>query len=62
MVRKMLWLLVSCLMVLSLVIASCGGDEPDGGVEPDGGDEPVVDTSDEPVSDGTFNSLALGTG
>jgi peptide/nickel transport system substrate-binding protein len=27
MVKKIAWLLVSCLMVLSLVIASCGGEE-----------------------------------
>jgi len=25
--RKVVWLLVSCLMVLSLVLASCGGEE-----------------------------------
>ncbi len=31
MTKKMLWLLVSCLMVLSLVMASCGGAEETGG-------------------------------
>ena len=31
MVKKMVWLVVSCLMALSLIVASCGGEEDTGG-------------------------------
>ena len=31
MTKKVVWLVLSCLMVLSLVVASCGGDEDTGG-------------------------------
>ena len=56
MVRKILLLLVSCMMVLSLVIASCGGGEEG----PDDGDEPEPqDTADVPKYGGTFNRIAL---
>ncbi|MBN2076176.1 MAG: ABC transporter substrate-binding protein [Dehalococcoidales bacterium] len=58
MVRKMLWLLVSCLMVLSLVIASCGGGEEE---EPENGDEPEPqDTADVPKYGGIHNRIGLG--
>jgi len=57
MVRKTLWLLVSCLMVLSLVIASCGGG---GEEEPENGDEPVLGTPDVPKYGGIHNRIGLG--
>ncbi|UCD08303.1 MAG: ABC transporter substrate-binding protein [Dehalococcoidales bacterium] len=62
MVRKTLWLFVSCLMVLSLVIASCGGGEDGEKEKPDDGDKEVVDTFDEAIYDGTFNRIGLGSG
>lgn len=31
MTKKIVWLVISCLMVISLVMASCGGDEDTGG-------------------------------
>ena len=56
MVRKALWLLVSCLMVLSLMIASCGGGEE----EEEDGDGDVVDTSNVPKYGGVHNRVGLG--
>jgi len=57
MVKKTVWLLVSCLMVLSLVIASCGGG---GEEEPENGDEPVLGTPDVPKYGGIHNRIGLG--
>ncbi|MFC1948093.1 ABC transporter substrate-binding protein [Chloroflexota bacterium] len=54
MVKKTLWLLVSCLMVLSLVIASCGGGE-----EEEPGEEGYASRT-EPKYGGTFNRIGLG--
>ena len=53
MVRKTLWLLVSCLMVLSLVIASCGGGEEE---EPGEGDTGYAPRT-EPKYGGTFTRI-----
>ena len=38
MIKRMMWILVSCLMVLSLILASCGTTETTGGIEKDEGD------------------------
>ncbi|UCC17363.1 MAG: ABC transporter substrate-binding protein [Dehalococcoidales bacterium] len=46
--KKIVWLVVSCLMVLSLVMVSCGGEEDTNGTKPDG------TTSDEPQYGGTI--------
>ncbi len=43
--KKIIWILVSCLMVLSLVMASCGEAEPEGEVEV--GEEEVIVTEEE---------------
>jgi peptide/nickel transport system substrate-binding protein len=48
-VKKIVWLVVSCLMVLSLIVASCGGGE---------GEEEVKTVSEKPEYGGTIN-LAL---
>ncbi|UCD08304.1 MAG: ABC transporter substrate-binding protein [Dehalococcoidales bacterium] len=57
MVKKTIWILVSCLIVLSLVIASCGGDADDGTTtEPD---KPTV-TEDTPNYGGTFTRIRRG--
>jgi peptide/nickel transport system substrate-binding protein len=64
MVKKVIWVLVCCLMALSLVIASCGN----GGTESSDGDttstpgdeEEVVSTSpDTPKYGGTFTRIRL---
>ncbi|OGN91061.1 MAG: hypothetical protein A2158_05320 [Chloroflexi bacterium RBG_13_46_14] len=52
MVRKTLWLLVSCLMVLSLVIASCGGGEEEEEEEEEGYASPTT-----PKYGGTFTRI-----
>lgn len=54
MTRKILWILVSCLMVLSLILASCGTTETTGGVVEDEDDDKVIITETEtggPVDD-----------
>ena len=38
--KKIVWLVVSCLMALSLILVSCGGDEGTGGTTTGGSDEP----------------------
>jgi peptide/nickel transport system substrate-binding protein len=49
MTKRILWMLMSCLMVLSLVVVSCGGDEDTNGTtKPDG------TSSDEPQYGGTI--------
>jgi len=47
MIKKMMWILVSCLMVLSLILASCGTTETTGGAEEDEGDDKVIITETE---------------
>ncbi|UCC16600.1 MAG: hypothetical protein JSU58_09565, partial [Dehalococcoidales bacterium] len=47
MMKKMMWILVSCLMVLSLILASCGTTETTGGVEEDEGDDKAIITETE---------------
>ena len=42
-----MWILVSCLMVLSLILASCGTTETTGDVEEDEGDDKVIITETE---------------
>jgi len=46
--RKIIWLLVSCLMALSLVLASCGGEEEEEEVTvPEEEEEVIVPTEEE---------------
>ena len=53
--RKIIWLLISCLMVVALLVTSCGGDDTDDGVV-DGDGDGVVDgdgDDDGIIEDGT---------
>jgi len=56
MIKKTVWLLVSCLMVLTLIISSCGEDEE--GAPGDGDDEVVGAT--EPQYGGTITTAMAG--
>ncbi len=47
MIKKMMWIFVSCLMVLSLILASCSTTESTGGVEEDEGNDKVIITETE---------------
>ena len=47
--KKIVWLAISCIMVVSLAMASCGGDE-----DADGTTTPGGPTSDEPQYGGTI--------
>jgi peptide/nickel transport system substrate-binding protein len=47
MIKKIIWILVSCLMVLSSILASCGTTETTGDVEEDEGDDKVIITETE---------------
>ena len=62
MVKKTLWLLISCLMVLSLVIASCGdgGEEEEEEEEQPEKVETGYDSPTEPKYGGTFTRIATG--
>ena len=55
--KKIVWAVVSCLMVLSLVVASCGGEE---GVKEDEDEGVVIPSSDEPQYGGTI-TMRLGS-
>ncbi|UCD08666.1 MAG: ABC transporter substrate-binding protein [Dehalococcoidales bacterium] len=52
MIKKVVWLLMSCLMVLTLIISSCGGDEVEA---PGDGDGDVVGAT-EPQYGGTITT------
>jgi len=57
-----MWIFVSCLMVLSLILASCSTTEPTGGVEEEEGDNTVKITESETTTgttetEGTTASL-----
>jgi ABC-type transport system substrate-binding protein len=49
--KKIVWLVVSCLMALSLILVSCGGDEGTGGT--------TTGSSDEPQYGGTITTREL---
>ncbi len=62
MAKKIVWLLVSCLMVLSLMIASCSNDGEGGKVTTDGEGETVkVSTGETPVDSGPTTSVIADT-
>ena len=53
--KKLLWVVISCLMALSLLIASCGESKTDSGassVEDDGNDTVVITESETETSTG----------
>jgi peptide/nickel transport system substrate-binding protein len=53
--KKIIWLLISCLMVTALLVTSCGGGDTDDGVVEDGDGDGVVDGGDGDgvIEDGT---------
>lgn len=53
MIKKSIWILISSLMVLSLVMASCGTDETGGTVTQEGTGQTVTTGGEEPTKPGT---------